>query len=554
MSTPKNKLQQWLEYSTTRIFLSAEPEKRNVLALSAALNERFSFQVAFRLDKSIAAAKITPQVTVPDGWQARVRRVGHVPVRHMNTGFDDKCTSLDIEQGGAIPGYVPDVLFDNVTSVIPNGETHSFWITVIPGENAKPGKETIKISIQAEELQGGNIIEKTTPLKVNVSLANIKLSPRHDFNITHWFYADSLIEWYHLKPFEPRFWEITEQYMRDYGEHGLDTIYVPSFTPPLDGVKRPTQLIKVTKTGKSKWSLDWSDVDKWIKLAKKCGITHFEWVHPFTQWGVKYAIRIYEGQGEDKKLLWPTETPACSALYKKFLTQYYSELHAFLRKHGILTKSFFHISDEPHANEHMANYAAARNMIKEIAPWVKTMDALTDIEFGRNKVTDMPVPSISTAVNFQDEGIDCWCYYCCGPRGAFLNRLLDTPLPKIAMHGFLFYRWPFKGFLHWGYNYWFRSQTTELIDVFEAQDGFAWPGWAYGDTLQVYPGKDGSPLDSIRWEVFSESLQDYQLLQTLGIERNDKLLKDIRNFADFPKTPEWRRSVKEKLLKPFMVK
>ncbi len=52
----------------------------------------------------------------------------------------------------------------------------------------------------------------------------------------------------------------------------------------------------------------------------------------------------------------------------------------------------------------------------------------------------------------------------------------------------------------------------------------------------VYPGENG-PLDSIRWEVFSESLQDYALLQTLGISRES--LSEIRNFEDFPKSAEW---------------
>ena len=101
------------------------------------------------------------------------------------------------------------------------------------------------------------------------------------------------------------------------------------------------------------------------------------------------------------------------------------------------------------------------------------------------------LPSISTAIDFVKEDIECWCYYCCGPRGAYLNRLMDTPLAKIGMHGILFYRWPFKGFLHWGFNYWFQSSTRNLLDVYTEQDGLTWPSWAYGDPFQVYPGPDG---------------------------------------------------------------
>ena len=163
-------------------------------------------------------------------------------------------------------------------------------------------------------------------------------------------------------------------------------------------------------------------------------------------------------------------------------------------------------------------------------------------------MTDLPIPNIRTALDFHEEGIPSWCYYCCDPLGKYLNRVMDTPLPKIAMHGFLFYRWPFRGFLHWGFNYWYKSQTRELIDPFSVQDGLLWPLWAYGDTFLVYPGKTG-PIDSIRWEVFGESLQDYALLQTAGVDRSDGLFAPIRSFEDFPKTERWRMKARANLLK-----
>jgi hypothetical protein len=54
----------------------------------------------------------------------------------------------------------------------------------------------------------------------------------------------------------------------------------------------------------------------------------------------------------------------------------------------------------------------------------------------------------------------------------------------------------------------------------------------------VYPGENG-PIDSIRWEVFAESLQDYALLQSAGLDPDDPLLADIRGYADFPRHEAW---------------
>ena len=189
----------------------------------------------------------------------------------------------------------------------------------------------------------------------------------------------------------------------------------------------------------------------------------------------------------------------------------------------------------------------ARAMLRELAPWMRVADALSDIRYGREGLTDIPIPSINTANEYSKEGIPAWTYYCCGPRGRYLNRFMDTPLPKIRMNGWLFYALGAEGFLHWGYNYWFKSQTRTLIDPFTEQAGAAWPGLAYGDTFVVYPGPDG-PLDSIRWEVFAESLQDYALLQSAGVQRGDPRLAALRDYNDFPKNAAWINQLRAELI------
>ena len=99
------------------------------------------------------------------------------------------------------------------------------------------------------------------------------------------------------------------------------------------------------------------------------------------------------------------------------------------------------------------------------------MDAMSDIRYGReDDLTDIPVPAVHAAQAFIDEEIPHWVYYCMGPRGPYLNRFFDTPLAKIRMSGWLFYKLRAQGFLHWGYNYWyvmdlgFNRQTQVLVD------------------------------------------------------------------------------------------
>ncbi|MHC4874598.1 MAG: DUF4091 domain-containing protein [Planctomycetota bacterium] len=451
----------------------------------------------------------------------------------------DEKSDQDLEGREFLPGLVPDPLFDEDSIVLPKNETHAFWVSVIPARNAKTGKNIITVKVLPCN-------RKAETLKVEAVLSKISIPKRKNFAVTHWFYIDTLMAYYKTDMFDKKFWDILPRYMKNLSEHGQDTIYTSIFSVQLDGDRIPSQLLRVRKTGPDKYSFDWRDVKKFVTLAKKAGLKNFEWSHFFSQWGVKHALKIYEGQGETGKLLWKKNTSATSKTYRKFFEQFLPEFHSFLKKEKLLNRSFFHVSDEP-GEQHLGNYKKARAMLKEIAPWMKVMDALSHTEFAEEGLTDMPVPSINTALDFYKKKIDSWCYFCCGPRGKYLNRLFDTPLAKIRMSGWLFYRWPFKGFLHWGYNYWNDHHKAELVDTFNTADANHWPGWPYGDTFLVYPGKQG-PLDSIRWEVFAESLQDYALLQGAGIERDDKILQELKSFSNFPKTEKWLQKTRKKIL------
>ncbi len=531
-------LRSWLASSLVRHFPATPARATRALHLESALDQQVSFQVAVRQEDG-DPLRVNVRVAPPAGIAARVRRVGLVPVRHHNTPV----LADDTDGLGTIPGYVPDPLFDEDSLLLPAGETHAFWITLQPGTGVAPGTHPVQVEVATGD--GGAPLARH---RVNLRLHDVAVGPRRDFAVTHWFYNDAVLDYHGCAAFDRRYWQLLPSYLRNLAAHGQDTLYTPVFTPPLDGVKRPTQLLRVTRRGRRGYAFDWTDVERYVRLARRCGLRHFEWTHWFTQWGARHAIRIYEGQGLDERLLWPPDTAATSPVYRSFLAQFLPELDRFLSAHRLHGCSFFHVSDEPHGEEAKANYVAARALLAELAPWMRTMDALTDIAFGRERLTDVPIPSIRTALDFVAAGIPCWCYYCCGPRGRFVQRLLDTPLPKIRMNGWLFYRWPFAGFLHWGGNYWYRSQTRELIDPFSVQDGHQWPGWAYGDPFQIYPGPAG-PLDSLRWEVFAESLQDYALLQRAGVERDDPLLAPLASFEDFPRSEAWIDAARRQLLR-----
>jgi hypothetical protein len=527
----------WLVTTLERIFPRTPARSRRLLAIDSARGERHSFQVAVHnpaMQPAQAALKL--QCDLP----TRVRTVGYVPMPHLNTDNDPD----DIDGAKYLPGYAPDPLFDEHTLTIGPLETHAFWCNITVPVDADRGSYRCVVTVSVGEAAIAELV-------VTVRAHQLQLRPRQNFPVVQWFYADALCDHYNVQPFDEGFWAIVEPYMRNLSEHFQDCIYAPIFTPPLDGVKRPTQLLKVTRTATDQYRFDWSDVKRWVDTARASGITYFEWTHFFTQWGVKNAIRIYEQSGgmnpTDEHLLWPADTAATAPVYRAFLEQFMPEFHKFLERERLLERSFFHVSDEPH-KEHVDNYRSARQLLKDTAPWMKVMDALSDITFGRMHLTDLPIPIIDKVPEFISEGLAYGCYYCCAPRGRYINRHFDTPLMKIRMNGWLFYRLEADLFLHWGYNYWYKSQTRQLIDTYRISDATFWPTWCYGDTFCVYPGPRG-PVDSLRWEVFAESLQDYALLQSAGIDPSDPLLAECRDFAQFPRNPGWLQHVRSTVLR-----
>lgn len=537
----------WLETSLRRVFPNSPEGSAEPLTVLAARNERMSFQACVR---NLRTGSIVVKAAVDAGdWRTQIRRVGYVPMPHLNTDVPKE----EIDGIGQVPGLFPDPLYPEDTAHIGPEENAAFWINVTVPADAAVGLRKVKVSLTIENefrFPGWqNPKPVTVEMEVRLNVRPLVIRPRKDFPVTQWINIESIWDYYKIEPFSERFWQLAEAYIADLVEHGVDVIYSPIFNNRHEIMPRPGQLLRVRKTTADTCEFDFTDVRRWIRLALKHGANYLEWTHLFTPAPTsgKHPQRIYERWEKTGEMLWPPETLASSDTYRKFLAQFLPQFRQVLEDEKALDRSFFHCADEPDGPEQIADYRKARGLLKELAPWMKVLDAMSDTTFAKEGLCDMPVPSIATAHIFDEAKCPHWVYFCCGPRGEWLQRLLDTPLPKIRMAGWLFHKLQAKGFLHWGHNYWYRFCTGEIADPFQDTAVGAWPGLPCGDPFVVYPGKDG-PIDSIRWEVFFESLQDYALLQSAAISPNDKLLEPLKSYAVFPKSEDWLHEARQAVL------
>lgn len=543
----QNEVKFWLETSLKRVFPNSPEGSAVPLHLLAARNERISFQACVR---NLKTASILVCASVDAGdWKTQIRRVGYVPMPHLNTD----CPMDETDGVGHIPGMAPDPLFPEDSAHIGPEENGTFWINVTVPKDAKPGPRTIKVSLTVENefrFPGWqNPKPFTVDMEVRVDARPLVIKPRKGFPVTQWINIESIWDYYKIEPFGERFWELADAYIADLIDHGVDVVYSPIFNNRHEIMPHPGQLLRVRKTAPDAYEFDFSDVRRWIRIALKHGASYLEWSHLFTPAPTsgRHPQRIYERWDKTGDMLWPPETLSASDTYRKFLEQFLPKFRDVLEEEKVLNRSFFHCADEPDGPEQVADYRKARALLKEIAPWMKVLDAMSDTLFAKEGLCDMPIPSIATAHIFDEAKCPHWVYFCCGPRGEWLQRLLDTPLPKIRMAGWLFHKLDAKGFLHWGHNYWYKFCTGDIADPFQDTAVGAWPGLPYGDPFVVYPGANG-PIDSIRWEVFSESLQDYALLHSAGIKPDDELLASLKSYAVFPKSEDWLSNARKAVL------
>ena len=540
----------WSETSLKRIFPNSAPGSAATLELTTARNAQLSFQVCFRNLKD-CSIRVRAAIEAPPGWTVRVRRVGYVPMQQIDTDVP-----LDEVDGiGHLPGLVPDPLYPEETAHVGPSSNGAFWGTLhVPGE-ATIGLHnlTAKLTIEDEFRfpQWMGVAPQSVELPIAVEVRPLVLERRRDFPATHWISADSIWEYYKTEPFSERFWELADAYIGNLTAHNLNVVYSPIFNARHEILERPAQLLKVRPLGDDKYEFDFSDVRRWIQIAKKHEADHLEWTHFFTPAPTsgKYPQRIFERWGDGKigKLLWAPEISATSDTYRRFLEQFIPPFKQVLEEDDVFDRSLFHCADEPDGEVQIADYKSARALLCELAPWMKVMDAMSDPHFATAGLTDMPIPSIATAPQFTAAGCPAWVYFCCGPRGRYLQRFHDTPLPKLRMAGWLFYKLHAKGFLHWGHNYWFLFCTGTILNPFQDGSTGAWPGMPYGDAFVVYPGENG-PIDSIRWEVFAESLQDYAMLQSAGVDPDDPLFAEIKSYELFPKQESWLQATTAAIL------
>ncbi len=285
-----------------------------------------------------------------------------------------------------------------------------------------------------------------------------------------------------------------EDLMRDYRRNFLAHRCSPT------GVGSPS----ITRSEDGEIAIDWTSFDERMERLVEQGLTGFNisWCRLPSGWGEVAGFE--EGDRE--------AIERATALLEK--------TRAHLVERGWEDLGYIYTIDEPGAKA-FDEVKQAFGLSHEVAPELKTLltygyGASRPIEPGNPRYAELagyvdihvPHSDCYEPIYLQqrrEAGDEIWAYVCISAQRPWLNNwAIDYPGTD---HRVLFWQLFDKevtGFLYWRATYWTENPWEEPM---------TYPG-GNGDGSLLYPGEDG-PVDSIRWELNRDGIEDYDMLAML---------------------------------------
>lgn len=446
----------------------------------------------------------------------------------------------------------PGIMFPDPLQTVKNGEVfifneqaRSFWVIIEP-KGEVVGTYPIRLLLKGRKEE---VLAEAT---FTIEIIDATL-PDLDICNTGWFHGDSLAALHNVEVLSEKYFEIVEKYIKTYVKFGHNMILTPVFTPPLDtkvGGERPTNQLVDVYVENGKYSFGFKNLKRWVDLCRKCGIKYFEICHFFTQWGAYHAPKIMATVDGKYQKIFGWETDALSKEYREFLDAFIPELKSFLMKEGIFENCVFHVSDEPQ-EIHETQYRAVKEIMLKHLDTNHIIDALSAYSFYEKGIISTPVVSTNHIHNFLDNGVkNLWAYYCTSQGIKVANRFMAMPSYRNRILGQQLYKSGVKGFLHWGFNFWFTQFSLKVLNPYA--DTSAGGAFQSGDAFVVYPlDEDGEVVCSLRLYVLNEGFQDMRALKLLE-QLSDKqtvneLLSEIHGFDEYPRNNQYILELREKV-------
>lgn len=254
--------------------------------------------------------------------------------------------------------------------------------------------------------------------------------------------------------------------------------------------------------------------------------------------------------------------------YDSLLSQYLKQVEDHLAGNGWLGREYIYWFDEPDPKDYpfvregmlniRKNAPRLTRFITEHRPGPEIMDVS---EIGCT-IFDRVDPK--AVAELAPKGREFWSYLCTGPKSPWVTLFIDHPAVNMRMWLWMTYKWGLKGILVWRTDYW-NSPTLFPPDILQNPwadpmsytVGYGVPfgqvnHWGNGDGRFLYPpnrdpAKDKTkylcgPVNSVRWEILREGIEDYEyfvlleraVMEAKGKAKKKGIVDEALKLLDFP--------------------
>ncbi len=514
------------------------------LWLELAQNEREAAQLVVRPHRALTGfTAVGGPLMGPQGHQipascVEVLRVRYVHVERPSDGW-----------GVAAPWPDPLPPFLEPISLAAE-QNQPLWIRVYAPKGTSPGVYEGTIRLNAE----GFTME--APLRVRVY--GFELPDRATCTSAFGFDVGAVYRYHGLaSPEDQR--SVLDKYWESFRDHRI-TPYcsTPGVAPTVTWTKRtPEQCAGLTPEGAKLFQekaltpvIDWTAWDR--EMQRTFDTFHFN----SFRLGIP-GINAGEYQG----------FPAGSREYDLAFNAYGHAVQEHLRETGFLDEAYIYWYDEPAKVDYPLVMNGFRQLKAAVPDIVRMLTEQVEPELTGGPNLWCPLISYykhDIAEERRKAGDRFWWYVCTVPKQPFPGLFIDHPGTDLRVWLWMTWKYGIEGILIWQSNLWTTGMAYPDAPQNPYEDTMSWmtgygtkPGekrpWGNGDGRFMYPPEaaadanpgcpvlDG-PVDSIRWEMLRDGIEDYEYLvilkQKLAIPNPDLSEQQHASFNKLLAVPE----------------
>ena len=334
------------------------------------------------------------------------------------------------------------------------------------------------------------------PVQLEVLSAVVPPPSQWAFRFDLWQNPWAVAHTHRVEPFSEAHLAILEPHLKLLGQAGQTfiTTYITHDAWGETIYRNEGTMVEWIRGRDGTWRFDYTNFDKYVELALRCGITDAITCYTPVSWQNRYRY-VDEATGEYVHAQWsPT-----SEEFESFWLVFLKDLEAHLKQRGWFERTYLGVNENP-----IPDTKAAIAMIKRANPkwkityaghWHTQLSELLDdycviINHG---------PSSEAIRQRRQQGQTTTFYVCCGP--ARPNNFTFSPPAESTWMGWHTAAKGYDGFLRWAYDGWTADPLHDTRHV----------NWPAGDCWLVYPG----PRSSIRFERLREGIVDHEKIRIL---------------------------------------